>query len=172
MRKLVLSLFLFLVFHVVGITQVLETKRINNFNGYIDLGTYLIANFASINVEYNLIRKKENPKLLLRAGLSNALIASLFDDGKYYGGIVGLTYLNGKGNQNFELSGGVGKYYETNKKNNVRDYFNYPVFEIAYRYQNPDNGLLFRVKMGTLGFGIGIGATFYKNSNRIIGKKI
>lgn len=93
MRKLVLSLFLFLVFHVVGITQVLETKRINNFNGYIDLGTYLIANFASINVEYNLIQKKEYPKLLLRAGLSNALIASLFDDGKYYGGIVGLTYL-------------------------------------------------------------------------------
>ena len=35
-----------------------------------------------------------------------------------------------------------------------------PVFDIGYRFERPEGGLLFKAKAGVMGIGIGLGYTF------------
>lgn len=166
MKNVGITAILLLLFNVNANSQTIEQQYFNTYNICIDVGTFFIANFASVNFEYNLVKKNENTKFMLRAGLSKGLIAKLFTDGSYNGVQLGFTYFNGKGSNFFEIGGGAVFF------KNKNDSFTYPVFEVGYRYQDPIIGIIFKAKMGTMGLGIGFGLPFYRKKILVEGKTL
>ncbi|MDA8886274.1 hypothetical protein OAD66_00620 [Bacteroidia bacterium] len=72
------------------------------------------------------------------------------------GGLAAITLLTGKKNNHFEMNTGL--FVGNNQDNNT--IHTIPTFSVGYRYQEPQGGGIFRVKVGILEIGFGIDYAF------------
>lgn len=94
--------------------------------------------------------KKGNVSLYGKTGVGN--ISGL------WGPQIGMTTLIGKGNSHFDI--GTGVMFPVLDPS-VRGSFNiWPIAELGYRFQKPEGGLMWKVKVGTTGIGAGVGWAF------------
>lgn len=148
-----LSLGIVLIFVCLqGKAQNSESQEMGRINLYADLGGGFTTGLASLNLEAR-IHSTEKLTWYGRVGMGSA-----DEDGDAgTGGLGAITMLTGKGNNHFEINGGVfiGRYAD------VKDeFFALPIFDLGYRYQRPEGGPLFRAKVGVLGIGVGFGYAF------------
>lgn len=133
------------------VAQSIEETTLSKVNLYADIGAHFGAQ-ASINIESQIY---SGNKLTWYArggiGASGVIMAT---GGP--GGLAAITMLTGKGNKHFELNIGafVGKDIE------LEHIYVWPLIDFGYRYQKPEGGLIFKVKVGFLGLGIGLGYAF------------
>jgi hypothetical protein len=71
-----------------------------------------------------------------------------------FGALGAVTLSTGKNNSNFKMN--IGLFSE--KK--VADAITLPFINVGYRYQKPDEGFIFKAKIGTLVVGFGVGYAF------------
>ena len=146
-----LGLMLILAFQNKSNAQNTQDDRIATKGIYVDAGALpLLAIHALVNFERQLI-KKEKTQFLGRLGMGAA--AGNPDVGGF-GGLIGGTMLTGKRKSHFETNLGL---FVGSEDGTI---FTAPLVEIGYRYQKPTGGLLFKVKLGNLGLGFGLGYAF------------
>jgi hypothetical protein len=150
-----------------GIGQDALYPKVSTVNIYGDFG---IGPWTSvtINMEVRLVSSESNKvQLYARGGFGSVGELSVFCEGRTSkGGIFGLTMLAGRGNHNFEISGGayLGKWKEVERTGwlcggSEKGSQKMPLIDLGYRYQNPNSQFMFRAKVGVLGVGIGLGFT-------------
>lgn len=148
-----LSLGIILIFFSLqGKAQNSESAELGRINLYLDLGGGFTTGLASLNLEAR-IRTTERLTCYARVGIGGG--GEDGDEGT--GGLGAITMLTGKGNNHFEVNGGlfIGRYSDFKD-----EYFFLPIFDLGYRYQRPEGGIIFRAKAGVLGIGVGIGYAF------------
>jgi hypothetical protein len=145
-----------------------EKPVLSKFSFHADGGTIGYASSATVNFEGRL-SKDPSKKVQLFARIGGGWVEgwSIFcDDRTSYGALGGLTLLTGTGNHHLEVSGGgfLGNFEvdETILFCSEDDggFKPLPLLDVGYRYQKPEGGLIFRVKAGLLGVGLGLGYSF------------
>lgn len=142
-------------------------------NIYLDAGTVLFYSHFTANIEAKIVSSKSDKiHLYGRAGYGimpiDEFSTALICDGSIVsGGLVALTFLTGSRNNHFEANLGVFLEVSRNIKEDTgltscdeENAIKLPVIELAYRYQKPGGGFIFRGKIGTLGLGISLGHAF------------
>ena len=138
-----------------------EAKSISNISykpdseSYKKHSLYLEGSFViqSLNFETTLYSSKSNLfRLNGRLGLGYYYF-DFFGVTQSAGGLGGLTFLLGRKNHRFEtsLGGFVGSDHSS---------YGWFIGTLGYRYQKPDGRFMFRLNIGTLGIGIGLGYAF------------
>ena len=130
--------------------------KIGKLNIYVDGGTFGIINSVFINAEKYLKSSKSNQLHLYFRGSYGDVI--LFSGGSGLSSfhsetqtLVGsLTILTGRGSHHFDSSAGVF----------LRDDSILPFFDMGYRFQKLEGGMILRGKIGFLGLGLGLGYSF------------
>ena len=141
-----------LILPLIGFGQ----NKIGKLNMYVDGGTFIVINSVFFNIETHLTSSKSNKLHLYFRGSYGDV--TLFSGGSGTSSfqrntqtlVSSLTILTGKGSHHFDSSTGVF----------LRDDSVLPFFELGYRFQELDGGIIFRGKMGLLGLGLGIGYSF------------
>ena len=131
-------------------------NKIGKLNMYVDGGTFIVINSVFFNVETHLTSSKSNKLHLYFRGSYGDV--TLFSGGSGTSSfhrntqtlVSSLTILTGKGSHHFDSSTGIF----------LRDDSVLPFFELGYRFQELDGGIIFRGKIGLLGLGLGIGYSF------------
>jgi len=149
MKKLYIIL---LILPLIGFGQ----NKIGKLNMYVDGGTFIVINSVFFNVETHLTSSKSNKLHLYFRGSYGDV--TLFSGGSGTSSfqrntqtlVSSLTILTGKGSHHFDSSTGIF----------LRDDSVLPFFELGYRFQELDGGIIFRGKIGLLGLGLGIGYSF------------
>jgi len=72
------------------------------------------------------------------------------------GVLAAMTMLTGRKNHHIEINGGAFVGYD----NYYGDTFVLPSLDLGYRFQKPSGGILFKIKAGILGYGLGLGYAF------------
>lgn len=109
---------------------------------------------TSLNYECLISRKKSPYSYYLRTGVG------YFGFGAGDQGILGLqipvsiVYLSGKRNSHFEADLGC------RVVSDFKSVFPYPIVNLGYRYQQPNEGLFFKALAGTDGLTLGVGYAF------------
>lgn len=155
------------------IAQSSDTTNISKVVFYGDAGTTFFYSSLTANLEAKLASSKsEKIHLYGRAGYGILPVgAFICQASTVNGGLFGLTFLTGKGDHHFEANLGVFlEVSRTYKEDTGSSIFScdeedgsavrLPVIEIAYRYQQPGGGFIFRGRIGTLGIGISLGHAF------------
>ena len=156
MKNLLFVCFILLLCNNTVSAQYNRDSRMSKLDLYIELGTNIVVSAATLNLEAHLTTSRSGKvHLYARAGFG---AAAVYEGSEGLGGLGALTMLTGKGKHHFELSGGV--FMGNDKKGSHTGFFALPLFDIGYRIQKPVKGFVFRVKVGTLGFGIGLGYAF------------
>jgi hypothetical protein len=139
-----------------------KKPKTGTFGLYADVGTIIVFNTVFINFEGRLVSAESNRfHLYGRLGFGKMHLVRLFvDNNESTGGIAALTMLIGKEKHYFE--GNLGVFIGTRSKwvRDDQDKYRHPVLEVGYRYQKPGKGIIVRVKIGTLGLGLGLGYAF------------
>ena len=141
-----------LILPLIGFGQ----DKIRKLNMYVDGGTFLVINSVFDNVERHLTSSKSNKLHLYFRGSYGDI--TLFSGGSGTSSfhrdtqtfVSSLTILTGKGSHHFDSSTGIF----------LRDDSVLPFFELGYRFQELDGGIILRGKIGLLGLGLGIGYSF------------
>jgi len=141
-----------LILPLIGFGQ----NKIGKLNMYVDGGTFIVINSVFFNVETHLTSSKSNKLHLYFRGSYGDV--TLFSGGSGTSSfqrntqtlVSSLTILTGKGSHHFDSSTGIF----------LRDDSVLPFFELGYRFQELDGGIIFRGKIGLLGLGLGIGYSF------------
>ena len=141
-----------LILPLIGFGQ----NKIGKLNMYLDGGTFIVINSVFFNVETHLTSSKSNKLHLYFRGSYGDV--TLFSGGSGTSSfqrntqtlVSSLTILTGKGSHHFDSSTGIF----------LRDDSVLPFFELGYRFQELDGGIIFRGKIGLLGLGLGIGYSF------------
>ena len=137
---------------------------------YLGLNNPLMAQgeFSKINTYVSIgavpgLEALMNVELLLKDA---AYLTWYGRAGLGYGGIIlaeggpgvlaAMTLLTGKKNHHLELNGGAFVGYD----NYHDDTFVLPSLDLGYRFQKPSGGILFKIKAGILGLGLGLGYAF------------
>ena len=149
MKKLYIIL---LILPLIGFGQ----NKIGKLNMYVDGGTFIVINSVFFNVETHLTSSKSDKLHLYFRGSYGDV--TLFSGGSGTSSfqrntqtlVSSLTILTGKGSHHFDSSTGIF----------LRDDSVLPFFELGYRFQELDGGIIFRGKIGLLGLGLGIGYSF------------
>ena len=149
MKKLYIIL---LILPLIGFGQ----NKIGKLNMYVDGGTFIVINSVFFNIETHLTSSKSNKLHLYFRGSYGDV--TLFSGGSGTSSfqrntqtlVSSLTILTGKGSHHFDSSTGIF----------LRDDSVLPFFELGYRFQELDGGIIFRGKIGLLGLGLGIGYSF------------
>ena len=149
MKKLYIILW---IIPLIGFGQ----NKIGKLNMYVDGGTFIVINSVFFNVETHLTSSKSNKLHLYFRGSYGDV--TLFSGGSGTSSfqrntqtlVSSLTILTGKGSHHFDSSTGIF----------LRDDSVLPFFELGYRFQELDGGIIFRGKIGLLGLGLGIGYSF------------
>lgn len=156
LKKLLVFILLCTTHHSIAQLDTSDTEKYSKAHFYMDIGTVIAYSSATVNFEYNFLRSQSN--LFALNGRIGPAYAVKNNEASGPGGIVGLTGLVGKTKHRFEVSGGA--FFGNNTGFSNRELFTLPVFDIGYRYQKPQGGLILRAKVGTLGAGIGFGFAF------------
>ncbi|WP_062059317.1 hypothetical protein [Aquimarina longa] len=155
----VLFFFLFL-FNFFG--QTIDSKKSSKNNIYLDTSSSIFFSQISINYEHILYDGK---KVSWYGRLGVGKTKLLFDDTKKNKNgtknkndsntdfLCGVTLLTGKSNNHFELD--LGTYIGQYNGSSI-----IPIIDLGYRYQKPIKGINFKLKIGSLGIGIGLGYNF------------
>ena len=141
-----------LILPLIGFGQ----NKIGKLNMYVDGGTFIVINSVFFNIETHLTSSKSNKLHLYFRGSYGDV--TLFSGGSGTSSfqrntqtlVSSLTILTGKGSHHFDSSTGIF----------LRDDSVLPFFELGYRFQELDGGIIFRGKIGLLGLGLGIGYSF------------
>jgi len=126
---------------------------------YLEAGALGLFGFLAgmnLNYEHRLYSNPENKLHIYgRGGLGVSGV--LFGSGGF-GGLLGGSLLTGQLNHHFEADLGVlvGK----NDGSGSNTTFAQPIAEVAYRFQKPGGGFLFKAKAGVTGLGIALGYAF------------
>ncbi len=146
-------LFCFLIpSYLVGQTITSDTSSKNNI--YIDMSSFLL--FSQISANYERIiydTKKVSWYGRLGFGKTALLFDDNYDNRNNNDVLFGITMLTGKSNSHFELD--LGSYI-----GQFNDIGYYPIVDVGYRYQKRVEGVNFKVKVGSLGVGLGLGYNF------------
>lgn len=129
-----------------------ESEELSKINLYLDLGGGFSRGLTSLNIEGKIFTSK-NLTWYARGGFGGGGV----DNTEGPGGLAALTMLTGKGKHHFEANAGlfIGRYSDF-----VTEIFYLPIFDLGYRYQKPEGGLIFMAKTGLLGFRLGLGYAF------------
>ena len=131
-----------------------DSINLTDNNIYIDIGIGLFMQ-ESINYERKLVNGKS---VSLYGRVGAGIGANFYPDNIPIGlgGLAGVTMLTGKKNHHFELSTNVfvGDDLDGN------GIFAMPVVTTGYRFQEPQGGGIFRLKLGLAEIGFGIGYAF------------
>ena len=130
--------------------------EIGKINIYVDGGTFGIVNSVFMNAEIHLTSSKSNQLHLYFRGSFGDVI--LFSGGSGHSSfhtetqaLAGsITILTGRDNHHFDSSAGVF----------LRDDSILPFFDVGYRFQKLEGGIILRGKIGLLGLGLGLGYSF------------
>ena len=141
-----------LILPLIGLGQ----NKIGKLNMYVDGGTFIVINSVFFNIETHLTSSKSNKLHLYFRGSYGDV--TLFSGGSGTSSfqrntqtlVSSLTILTGKGSHHFDSSTGIF----------LRDDSVLPFFELGYRFQELDGGIILRGKIGLLGLGLGIGYSF------------
>ena len=131
-------------------------NKIGKLNIYVDSGTFGIINSVFVNAETHLTSSKSNQLHLYFRGSFGDVI--LFSGGSGHSSfhtetqaLAGsITILTGRDNHHFDSSAGVF----------LRDDSILPFFDVGYRFQKLEGGIILRGKIGLLGLGLGLGYSF------------
>lgn len=139
------------------IAQTKNVSEMSEYNLYIETGTNIVVSSASINIEKHFnTSASEKIHWYGRVGIGGAAV---FYGPAGFGGLGGITMLTGRKKHHFELSGGI--FLGTDEGTGMGDgLFALPLLDVGYRFQKPEKSFIFRVKVGTLGFGLGLGHAF------------
>ncbi len=168
MKNLSLLTVVFLISICNLLGQFSEPPKRSNVGIYLHGGVGLI-NSISANVEFKLARTPSNRfHVLGRVGVAGVSVVPLFcgDNINAKGVVAGLTFLTGRKNSHLEIN--TGMFINSSDKQRNKSFFcngeldsMVPIFEVGYRYQKPEGGLILRVTAGSLGLvGISIGSSF------------
>lgn len=132
-----------------------ETSKISKSNIYVEVSSILLFNQASINYEH-ILNTSDIIKLYGRIGVGK--VTTLFFHKENVNSqtdyLLGTTLLTGgKSDHHFEAD--LGAYLGLYKNGEM-----YPIIDVGYRYQRHNEGLNFKIKIGTLGLGLGMGYNF------------
>lgn len=139
--------------------QTTELKEYSKNNVYLDASSLVFFSQISINYERILYNGK-NISWYGRLGAGKTIL--FIDKNRKTNNnknnhnddlLIGLTLLTGKYNSHFELD--LGTYI-----GNYNDYSTYPIVDVGYRYQKQTEGINFKITVGSLGFGFGLGYNF------------
>lgn len=157
MRKLYFLILPLLFGCAVSTAQTAEQPERSKFNTYLEFGTVLIVTSVSVNGELLFASSpSEEINWYARGGVG---VAGVFYGPAGYGGLGGVTMLTGKKNHHLEVSGGV--FMGSDSGMGMEDgFFALPLLDVGYRFQKPEKGFVFRVKVGALGAGFGLGYAF------------
>ena len=137
-------------------SQAYEEIEWSKNNIYFEGAAGLVSAYSAISYERKLLSSRSKKIHLLAKGGIGKFGVQVGPDG--WGGLGGLTLLTGKGDQHFELSGGFVLGYDNDPEE--KSQFALPMLDLGYRYQKPNGGFVFRVKVGILGVGVGVGYAF------------
>ena len=160
MKKFLIPFFLLSLTPFILKAQSPDTLQKSKNNLYFEFGTSLIVSSISLNYERHFFTSEsEKINLYARGGYAGAAV---FWGHVGWGGLGALTLLTGKGKHHFETSGGlfVGNEKSTDAMGGKGTLFSIPVLDLGYRYQKPGKSFIFRAKVGTLNFGLGLGYAF------------
>lgn len=71
---------------------------------------------------------------------------------------ISIGIVTGAKNNHFEINAGIAPYLNSKYVNYPG--YNWPIANIGYRYQKPENGFIFRIFLGSEGLGVGFGYGF------------
>lgn len=107
---------------------------------------------ASVNYEWEFWRtKNELLSLRLRSGLASVDVTAI-------GPPIAITALIGKGNSRLDVS--LGAFVGVWNLGYGAYLVGWPIGELGYRFQKPEGGVMWKVKVGTTGIGAGVGWAF------------
>lgn len=107
---------------------------------------------SSVNYEWEFFQSKnELLSLRLRSGISSLEIVNI-------GPSIAITGLIGRGNSHLDVS--LGAFVGIWELGYGVSLVGWPIGELGYRFQKPDGGLMWKVKVGTTGIGAGVGWAF------------
>ena len=113
----------------------------------------------------------------IHSGFSTGIVTTFLDgfSSETLGGYLAIVLMTGKGNNHFEgrLGGSyhpINIYPDAGSRNNDIRFM--PVINLGYRFQPPDRNIIYRVSVGTGGFGLGIGYVFKQKTDRSQSTKI
>jgi hypothetical protein len=169
MRLVLSSIFLFYI-HIAFSQNTIDSEAKNTISAN---GSYLfLVGSATLNYERCLYKFEDKTKLLLNTGVGKWYYLG---DYSYVSSIlpVSLNLLSGSLNNHFELNLGIAFLfnettdiyafgYDPDEQTPVPSKIKVciPIFNIGYRYQKPQGGILFRTYLGLQGLGFGLGYAF------------
>jgi hypothetical protein len=125
-----------------------DTVSLSKNSIYADLSIGLVSHIA-ISYERKIFSKNK----ISLFGRIGAAGSGVFWSDSGIGGLVAFTMLTGKKNSHFELS--AGSFLVTDGNHYI-----HPLVNIGYRYQKPKGGLMFKVYIGSVAIGAGLGYAF------------
>ncbi|MEM7374380.1 MAG: hypothetical protein AAF587_37645 [Bacteroidota bacterium] len=104
-----------------------------------------------------------HPNPGLHIGLGGGIFAAPVTPGSDYANYAQGLFLTtslwtGKKNNHFEMQAGVALYHNE-FKDDLESYF--PIVSLGYRRQKPGKSSFFRVYLGTVGIGVGVGRSLF-----------
>ncbi len=144
--------------------------ELSGVNFQLEAASVVFVTTALVNIEAKFYSTgSENLHLFGRVGFGYAELSSFTCDRSFALGVpLGLTMLTGQWNHHFEINGGafIGSFSARNHDSTLFGKCDYvgakilPLFDLGYRYQDLDGGIIFRAKAGLLGVGIAVGYAF------------
>jgi len=168
MKKSILTL---VIFMCTTSAQAQQNQKFSNYRLSVEASSnFIVSSSASMSAEFRLYSSKTNGlHTYARVGFGKGSIHPIFTiNDNFNEKLLGVTFLLGSGKNHFEINSGVyllseQEYTDTpgllndapDERGNVL-----PIFDIGYRYQQPGGGIIFSVKFGVFGLGLGIGSAF------------
>jgi hypothetical protein len=163
----------------IGIQDVAPTQEAPGVRKSNILLEAAILNSFSASYERHIFTSKGGKSHFYgKVGLARLYFAEFLSRSNFNqtGAILAGTYLTGMRNGHLEINAGLFAGPVTRTDYNDCGFFSSsscmpsitteetfearPYLELGYRYQKPEGGFIYRVKLGTLGLGIGLGAAF------------
>lgn len=158
MKKLLLLSSIIFLCNYTTSAQNEEKPQLSKFNIHADVATFGILSSFSINAEGYLLGSRSRIVNLYGSVGYAYFVVDFFGVDRYNGFTTSLTLLVGKNKHYFETN--LGTYIQYYKRHEVGYASIYPLFNVGYRHQKPESDLFFRIKIGTMGAGVGVGVAF------------